>query len=126
MEPFKNNNFTNKNISSFGYTNLTEASKPENSYKINNFTNPESYFNPPYIENISNIYNANYLFATNEANNNYSYTFPKTISSEKNNNNYNNYSIPSHKNENFANVNLIQRPINYDDYYSSKAFSDNI
>ena len=82
MEPFKNNN-TNKNTEFFGYTNPNPVSKQEYSYITNNDINLESYFNQPYTENTSNSYDINYLPITNETNNNYSYTFPETINSEK-------------------------------------------
>ena len=104
MEPFKNNNFTNKNTELFGYTNPTEVIKQKYSYTANNDVNLESYFNMPYTENINNSYDINNLPITNEINNNYSYTFPETINSEKNNNNYSNYSEPSNSKEYISNT----------------------
>ena len=91
MEPFKNYNINNKNTSSFRYTNPSEDNKLEYSYTTNNNINLESFFNQPYIENTSNSYDINYLPITNETNNNYSYTFPEIINSEKYSINYSNY-----------------------------------
>ena len=150
MEPFKNYNFTNKNTSSFRYTNPSEDNKHEYSYTTNNNINLESYFNQPYIENTSNSYDINYLPITSEKNNNYSYIFPEVINSEKNNNNYSTYFEPTHSKEyisstnynnnsgniknttksnfsNFATVKPLQistmdknENINYNYYYSNK------
>ena len=103
MEPFKNNNFVNKNTKFFGYTNPTQVIKQEYSYTANNDVNLESYFNQPYTENTNNSYDINYLPIANEINNNYSYTFPETINS-KNNNNYSNYIEPSNSKEYISNT----------------------
>ena len=105
MEPFKNNNFTNKNTEFFGYTNPNPVSNQKYSYTIKNDINLESYFNQPYTENTSNSYDINYLPITNETNNNYSYTFPETINTEKNNINYSNYIVPSNSKEYISNTN---------------------
>ena len=103
MEPFKNNNFINKNTKFFGYTNPTQVIKQEYSYTANNDVNLESYFNQPYTENTNNSYDINYLPIANEINNNYSYTFPETINS-KSNNNYSNYIEPSNSKEYISNT----------------------
>ena len=103
MEPFKNNNFTNKNTEFFEYTNPTQVIKQEYSYTANNDVNLESYFNQPYTENTNNSYDINYLPIANEINNNYSYTFPETINS-KSNNNYSNYIEPSNSKEYISNT----------------------
>ena len=70
MDPFLNNDFTNKNATFGGYTNPTEANKPEYVYTTSSHTGLEAYSNQPYTENNSNSYNITYLPETSEAYNN--------------------------------------------------------
>jgi hypothetical protein len=108
MDPFLNNDFTNKNGEFGGYTNPTEVNKPEYAYTTSNDIGLEAYFNQPSTENNNNSYNISYLPGTNEVYNNeytnYSYNFSDKINSEKNNNN-NNYYNNLFSNENISNAN---------------------
>ena len=119
MKPFINNNITNKNTTFSIYSNPTEANKIEYSYAANNDINLESHFNQPYIENISNSYDINYLpgtSGTNETYNNYSYTASDTNNSENNNNYYLKYFETSNSNEYITNTNYNNyENINYED-----------
>ena len=109
MEPFLNNEFTNKNTTIEGYTNPTEVNKSEYVYTTSNDIGLEAYFNQPYTENNNNSYNISYLPGTNvvynNEYNNYSYTFSDEIDSEKNNNNNNIYYNHSLSKENISNIN---------------------
>ena len=131
MDPYLNNDFTNKNANFGEYKNINtiEVNKPEYIYTTNNDIGLETYFNQPYNENNNNSYNISYLPGTyevynNENNNNsynisyfpgtnevynneynnYSYTFSDKIDSEKNksNNNYDNNLLSK---ENISNTN---------------------
>ena len=108
MDPFLNNDFTNKNAIIGGYINPTKVKRPKYVYTTNNDIDLEAYFNQPYTENNSNSYNITYLPGTSETYNNeynnYSNTFSDKINSGKNNNsnNYYNYSL---SNENISNTN---------------------
>ena len=67
MDPFLNNDFTNKNATIGGYTNPTNVNKSEYVYTTSNDINLETYFNQPYTENNSNSYNITYLPGRSEA-----------------------------------------------------------
>ena len=117
MDPFLNNDFTNKNATFGGYTNPTEANKPEYVYTTSSHTGLEAYSNQPYTENNSNSYNITYLPETSEAYNNeynnYYYNLSDKINSEKNSNsnNYYNYSLSKEyiSNTNYNNYGSIKK-----------------
>ena len=116
MDPFLNNDFTNKNATFAGYTNPTEANKPEYVYTTSSDIGLEAYFNQPYTENNNNSYNITYLPGTSEAYNNeynnYSYNLSDKFNSEKNtnSNNYYNYSLSKEyiSNTNYNNYGSIE------------------
>ena len=117
MDPFLNNDFTNKNATFGGYTNPTEANKTEYVYTTSSHTGLEAYSNQPYTENNSNSYNITYLPETSEAYNNeynnYYYNLSDKINSEKNtnSNNYYNYSLSKEyiSNTNYNNYGSIKK-----------------
>jgi len=108
MDPFLNNDFTNKNATFGEYKNPIEVNKPEYVYTTSNDTGLESYFNQPYNENNNNSYNISYLPGNNEVYNNeynnYSYSFSDKVDSGKNKNSNNYYNNLISK-ENISNAN---------------------
>ena len=141
MDPFLNNDFTNKNANFGEYTNPIEVNKPEYIYTTSNDIGLETYFTQPYNENNNNSYNISYLPGTNEIYNNennnnsynisylpgtnkiynneynnYSYTFSDKIDSEKNKNNNNYYnnllSKENISNTNYNNYGNIENTVN--------------
>ena len=141
MDPFLNNDFTNKNANFGEYTNPIEVNKPEYIYTTSNDIGLETYFTQPYNENNNISYNISYLPGTNEVYNNennnnsynisylpgtnevynneynnYSYTFSDKIDSEKNKNNNNYYNKLLSKenilNTNYNNYGNIENTVN--------------